>query len=64
MFLNKWTAQLSFPGEITEESFDSEEELLGFVQRMESEWRGDVRPSVNVIDPAGNEKSLTAVGAD
>jgi hypothetical protein len=64
MFLNKWTAQLSFPGEITEESFDSEEELLGFVQRMESEWRGGLRPSIHVIDPAGSEKSLAAVGAD
>jgi hypothetical protein len=64
MFLNKWTAQLSYPGQITEKSFDSEEELLAFVQRMESESKDDPRPTVNVIDPEGKEKSLAPVEAE
>ena len=64
MFLNKWTAQLSYPGQITEKSFDSEEELLAFVQRMESESKDDPRPTVSVIDPEGKEKSLAPVEAE
>lgn len=58
MFLNKWTVQLSFPGQIVEEAFDSEEELMTFVQQMEHESTDGARPTITVIDPDGNQKLL------
>lgn len=60
MFLNKWTVQLSSPGQIVEESFDSEKELVAFVNRMERESTDAGRPRITVIDPEGNEKKLLA----
>ena len=61
MFLHKWTVQLSSPGQIVEECFDSEEQLLAFVNRMEGESADAARPQITVIDPEGNEKLLTPV---
>jgi hypothetical protein len=59
MFLNKWTVHLSSPGEIVEECFDSEEQLVEFVNRMEATSADTERPQITVIDPEGNEKLLT-----
>jgi hypothetical protein len=56
MFLNKWTVQLSCPGQIVEKAFDSEEELVAFVHRMERESKDGVPPRISVIDPDGKEK--------
>jgi len=61
MFLNKWTVHLSCPGQIVEESFDSEKELVAFVNRMEREPSDAGRPRITVIDPEGNEKRLASV---
>jgi hypothetical protein len=58
MFLNKWTVQLSRPGEIVEKAFDSEEELVAFVRRIEHESTDGARPAISVIDPEGKEKLL------
>jgi hypothetical protein len=61
MFLNKWTVHLSCPGQIVEESFDSEKELVAFVNRMERESSDAERPRITVIDPEGNEKLLASI---
>jgi hypothetical protein len=62
MFLNKWTARLSLPGQIVEEAFDSEPELMTFVERVERESTDGARPTITVIDPKGNERLLVPVG--
>lgn len=53
--------QLSCPGQIVEESFDSEKELVAFVNRMERESSDAEKPRITVIDPEGNEKLLASV---
>lgn len=63
MFLNKWTVQLNCPGQILEKAFDSEEELVTFVRRMERESGNGVRPTFSVIDPEGKEKFVAPVPA-
>ncbi len=61
MFLNKWTVQLSCPGQIVEQAFDSEEELLAFIRSSENGEGECAAPMITVIDPEGNEKSLAAI---
>ena len=63
MFLNKWTVQLSCPGEIVEQAFDSEEELVAFVRRMERESTDGVPPTISVIDPDGKQKLIAPAEA-
>jgi hypothetical protein len=62
MFLNKWTVQLSCPGEVVEQAFDSEEELVAFVRRMES--KDGMPPSITVMDPDGKEKLVPRAEAN
>jgi hypothetical protein len=64
MFLNKWTVQLSCPGQMVEEAFDSEEELVAFVRRMERESNDGVPPTISVIDPDGKEKLVARAQAN
>jgi hypothetical protein len=64
MFLNKWTVQVSCPGEIVEQAFDSEDELVAFVRRMERESKDGMPPSITVMDPDGNEKLVARAEAN
>jgi hypothetical protein len=64
MFLNKWTVQLSCPGQIVQKAFDSEEELVAFVRRMERESKDGVPPTISVIDPDGKEKLVARAQAN
>jgi hypothetical protein len=64
MFLNKWTVQLSCPGEIVEQAFDSEEEVAAFVRRMERESKDGMPPTISVMDPNGKEKSVAPAEAN
>ena len=52
MFLNKWTVEVNSPGEITQVGFDSPEEALSFVRRVQGEQGAS---NVNVIDPSGRK---------
>jgi len=63
MFLHKWTVQLSRPGQIVQRAFDSEEEVVAYVRRMEREPRNGVRAAISVIDPEGKEKLVAPVEA-
>src|SRR5947208_16582682 len=65
MFVNKWTVQLSGPGQIVEQAFDSKEELLAFVRRMERESSDGVRPTISEIGRAScRERVESAVSSE
>jgi hypothetical protein len=59
MFVNKWTVQLNYPGELVEEGFDSQEELMAYVRQVEAKWAEDLHPVIKVLDPRGEETSIT-----
>lgn len=56
MFVNKWTVQLSCPGELVEQGFDSEEEVLEFIRKTEDGATDGLPRTMKIIDPEGKEK--------
>ena len=58
MFVNKWTVQLNCPGELVEKGFDSQQELMAYVQQLSAEWAEDLHPVVTVFDPNWEQTSI------
>jgi len=55
---------MNLEGKPLEEAFDSEEELVAFVRRMERESNDGVSRTISVIDPDGKEKFLARAQAN
>jgi len=63
MFVNKWTVQLNYPGELVEKGFDSHEELLAYVQQLRTGIAEDLHPVLTVFDPNGEQTSIALTQA-
>lgn len=58
MFVNKWTVQMNYPGQLEERAFDSQEELLAYVRDIQAKCVEGLFPVINVFDPHGEETSI------
>ncbi|MFL6417107.1 MAG: hypothetical protein ACJ74Y_15700 [Bryobacteraceae bacterium] len=61
MLVNKWTVRISYPGQLVEKAFDSEADLLAYIDRLDSNSVTDAHPIATVIDPGGQESSISLV---
>jgi hypothetical protein len=58
MFVNKWTVQMNYPGQLEERGFDSEEELAAYIRAVQAKCVEGLHPVITVLDPNGEESSI------